>query len=292
MDNIQSYGINVVRVPFSWRNLQDADGNWYKDTSGNIDFSRFDWVVQEAAKRHIYVIFDYHIWPGEQKNYGDICEAGEPGLAQRAQSAAIWGALAQHFKGNGTVAAFDLINEPTGSNDFYAAHRAFYAAIRAQDPERMLVAEWVNTADFPKLGWTNIMCSGHYPASTKAKFDSFLAELPKHTDYSTTVPCYVGEWICDVGSNADQNAVDMTEALDRLGWCWTTWTYKTVNMGGWGLFDYTNSLRYNLATDPSDSILKQWQTELTQWQNPALPKNYYLNTSVIKALQQIGGGTE
>ena len=24
LDNIQSYGFNVLRVPFSWRNLQDA----------------------------------------------------------------------------------------------------------------------------------------------------------------------------------------------------------------------------------------------------------------------------
>ncbi len=286
MDNISSYGFNLIRVPFSWRNLQDASGNWYRDADGGIDFSRFDWVVQEAAKRGIYVIFDYHIWPGQQKDYGSICQAGEPGATQRAQSAAIWSQVARHFRGNGTVAAFDLINEPTGSNDFYDAHRAFYAAIRAEDPKRMLVAEWVNTADFAKLGWTDTICSGHYPAGNQADFNKFLAELPKHNEYSTTLPCFVGECKSDDSKDVTQNAADMTLVMDRLNWSWATWTYKTVNEGGWGLFDYDDSLRYDLSKDTYESILSLWQNGLTQWENPPQPKNYYLKSDIISGLQQ------
>ncbi len=286
LDNISSYGFNLIRVPFSWRNLQDAQGNWYKDSQGNIDFSRFDWVVQEAAKRGIYVIFDFHVWPGQQQNGGDICQAGEPGNTQRIQSAAIWSALAAHFKGNGTVAAFDLINEPTGSNDYYDAHRAFYAAIRGADPNRMLVAEWVNTADFSGLGWTNTMCSGHYPAGNKADLATFVANLSAHPEYSTVFPCYVGECKSDDTSNVTQNAADMTQGFDHLGWAWTTWTYKGVNVGGWALFDYDGSLNYNLTTDSYSSILTKWTASLSQWQNPANPINYYLKTDIIAGLQQ------
>ena len=284
-DNIRSYGFNLIRVPFSWRNLQDADGKWYRDAQGNIDFSRFDWTVQEAAKRGIYVVFVYHIWPGQQKNYGDICQAGEPGNTQRAASVQLWSEIAKHFKGNGTVAAFDLINEPTGSNDHYAAHRAFYAAIRAQDPERMLAAEWVNTADFAGLGWTNTLCSGHYPAGNKADFETFLHKLPDHNEYSTTLPCFVGECKSDDSQNAMQNAVDMTQAMNRLGWAWATWTYKTVNMGGWGLFDYDGSMNYNLSTDSYGALLAKWQTGLTLWQDSNRPHNYSLKNDIIQGLQ-------
>ena len=286
MDNIQSYGFNLIRVPFSWRNLQDAGGQWHRNAQGGIDFSRFDWVVQEAAKRGIYVTFDFHIWPGQQQNGGTISQAGEPGNTQRIQSAAIWSALAKHFKGNGTISAYDLINEPTGSNDNYAAHRAFYAAIRTEEPNRMLMAEWVNTADFPKLGWTNTMCSGHYPAGNKAEFDKFLGNLASHNEYSTTLPCLVGECKSDDSSNATQNAADMTQAMDRLDWAWTTWTYKTVNMGGWGLFDYNDSVKYDLAKDSYAMILTKWTAGLSQWQNPALPTNYYLKTDIINGLRQ------
>ncbi len=286
MDNLQSYGFNLIRVPFSWRNLQDANGNWYLNAHGGIDFSRFNWVVQEAAKRGMYVIFDYHVWPGQQQDYGIICQAGEPGATQRNQSAAIWSALAQHYKGNGTVAAFDLINEPTGSNDYYDAHRAFYSAIRAQDPKRMLVAEWVNTADFAGLGWTNIVCSGHYPCGNKAEFNTFLAALPQHTEFSTTLPCFVGECKSDDSSNVTQNAADMTQGFNSLNWAWATWTYKTVNQGGWGLFDYYGSLGYNLSTDSYSTILSQWTTGLSQWQDPTQPTNYYLKTDIISGLSQ------
>ena len=286
MDNIRSYGFNLIRVPFSWRNLQDADGNWYRDAQGGIDFSRFDWVVQEAAKRDIYVIFVLHLWPGQQKNYGDICQGGELGAAERTQASSIWSALTKHFRGNGTIAAYDLINEPTGSNDFYAAHRAFYAAIRTQEPERMLVAEWVNTGDFPKLGWTDTMCSGHYPAGSNAEFAKFMAELPKHNEYSTTLPCFVGEAKSEDTGNVAGNAADMTRSFDRVGWGWAVWTYKTVNQGGWGLFDYTGSVSYNLEKDTYDKILETWTVGLTRWQNPASPSSYYLKSEIIAGLKQ------
>ena len=286
MDNIQSYGFNLIRVPFSWRNLQDAQGNWYKDAQGNTDFSRFDWVVQEAAKRGIYVIFDYHVWPGQQQNGGSISQAGEPGNTQRIQSAAIWSALATHFQGNGTIAAFDLINEPTGSNDYYDAHRAFYAAIRAADPNRMLVAEWVHTNEFSGLGWTNTMCSGHYPAGNKAGLSTLVASLSTPAEYSTLFPCFVGEYKSNDNGSATQDAADISQGFDHLGWAWTTWTYKTVNMGGWGLFDYDGSMYYNLATDSYSSLLTKWTTGLSQWQNPASPVNYYLKTDIISGLQQ------
>ncbi len=72
LDLIQSWGFNVIRVPFHWRNLQRADGQWIRDARGGIDFSRMDWVVEEASKRRMYVIFDFHVWPRqmEKDQYG------------------------------------------------------------------------------------------------------------------------------------------------------------------------------------------------------------------------------
>ena len=300
-DNVKSYGFNLVRVPIDWRNLQDANGNWYLDANGNIDFSRYDWIVQEAAKRGIYVIFDLHVWQGEQTgnitvmqngqpvslptSYGSICQAGEPGNTERTNMAALWSAISAHFKGNGTIAAFDLINEPSGSNDYYDAHRAFYSAIRGADPNRVCIAEWVANTDFPGLGWTNIMCSGHYPGGNQSDINTLFAILPIHNEYSTTIPCYVGEFkSADAGTDT-QDATALTEGMDDLGWAWSVWTYKTVNYGGWGLFDYNGSVTYNVATDSAASLLNVWQTQLTAWQNPANPVNYYLESSIIAGLQ-------
>src|SRR4051794_29829610 len=49
LDAIKSYGCNLLRVPFHYRTLQDAQGNWRRDASRkNVDFSRMDWIVTEA----------------------------------------------------------------------------------------------------------------------------------------------------------------------------------------------------------------------------------------------------
>jgi hypothetical protein len=129
-----------------------------------------------------------------------------------------------------------------------------YTAIRTQEPEQMLTAEWVNTAEFPKLGWTKTLCSGHCPAGNKVDFDKFVAELPKHNEYSTLLPCFVGECKSDDSSHVTQNAADMTETMNRLHWSWATWTYKTVNAGGWGLSDYDDLVKYKLRTDPESTL--------------------------------------
>lgn len=72
LDLIRTWGFNLVRVPFSYRTLQDAEGKWRRCPDGAIDFARMDWVVHEAGRRGMYVIFDLHVWPRqlEKGNYG------------------------------------------------------------------------------------------------------------------------------------------------------------------------------------------------------------------------------
>ncbi len=44
IDTIKSLGFNFMRVPFGWRNLQNQEQQWYLDSLGHIDFTRFDWM--------------------------------------------------------------------------------------------------------------------------------------------------------------------------------------------------------------------------------------------------------
>lgn len=46
---------------------------------------------------------------------------------------------------------------------------------------------------------------------------------------------------------------------------WTKWTYKTINMGGWGLFDYYASMSFNLFVDSYESLTVKFKNGLTQW---------------------------
>ena len=290
LDNIQSYGFNVIRVPFGYRNLQDADGKWKRDAKSNIDFSRMDWVVKEAAKRGIYVVFDLHVWPRqlEKDGYGLPSRWSADGIAVRARMAELWGVVAKHYKGNGHVAAFDVINEPEGS-PYNAPHHAFYDAIRAQDPERMVIEEWVAYAGLPKENWTNVVWSDHYPGDKKPgtpeeRITAYEqgAEISAHPEVQC--PIFMGEIKAPQDTIAAASA--LAQALNQRGWSWAVWTYKAVNQGGWALFNYNNSARYNLATDSYETLLARWQTQLTQWQDPTKPANYTLNMALIDGYKQ------
>ena len=279
LDRIKSYGFNVIRVPFGYRNLQDAQGNWKRDAKGGIDFSRMDWVVREAGQRGIYVIFDLHIWQGEKEKYPRISR-NEPGSAEdRARAVALWSEVAQHFKGNGAIAAFDLINEPEGC-PWDAMQRAMYEAIRKQDPERVIIGEAMWYTNFSDKYWTNAVWSSHYPVDDKpGTVEEKVARWEKAqgiTDHpEVPAPIFIGEMKAPEDTVA--SAAELAEAMNKRGWSWAVWTYKGVNVGGWASVNYYASARYDLAKDSYEALLAKWKTDLTRWQDPAQPVNYYLS---------------
>ena len=87
LDVIQKYGCNVLRVPFGYRTLQDAGGNWKRVAKRAIDFSRMDWIVKESQARGMYIIFVLHTWPGD---YHAISRDTPEGKQSRSKMAALW----------------------------------------------------------------------------------------------------------------------------------------------------------------------------------------------------------
>ena len=283
LDRIQGYGFNLIRVPFGYRNLQDAKGEWKRDAAGEIDFSRLDWVVREAGQRGIYVILDLHIWQGQKEKYARISR-NEPGSEEdRAHAVALWTEIAKHFKGNGAIAAFDLINEPEGCPGD-AMQRAMYEAIRRQDPERVIIGESMWYTNFSDKYWTNAVWSAHYPVDRKpGTVEEKVARWEQAqgiTDHpEVPAPIFIGEMKAPEDTAA--SAFALAQAMNRRGWSWAVWTYKGVNVGGWASFNYDASVKYDLAKDSYESLLAKWTTDLTRWQDPAQAAtaqaaNYYL----------------
>jgi hypothetical protein len=192
LDLIQSWGFNLIRVPFSHRTLLDAEGNWRRRPDGTIDFSRMDWVVDEAGRRGIYVIFDLHVWPRqlEQGQYGLPSRWSDEGKVVREQMRKLWSEVARHYKDNGIIAGFDVINEPEGS-PWNAPHHAFHDAIREQDPDRMVIVEWSGYSNTPKEFPRNTVYSDHYAFKDAASLEKYLGTLRDHPDVK--VPVFLGE---------------------------------------------------------------------------------------------------
>lgn len=278
LDIIRSWGFNCIRVPFSWRNLQDANGNWTLKPDGSIDFGKLDWVVQEAGKRGIYVVLDFHYWPRQQEsgNYGLPSRWTTDGGIVRSQMAAIWTEVAKHFKGNGAIAGFDVINEPEGS-PWNAPHHAGQDAIMAQDPERVVIFEWSgynNTfPEFAAGGNKSVMYSDHYEFNDQASFDGYKASIDAGP---VKVPLFLGEM--KPGADTTAGAKWLADTMDTAGYHWCIWTYKGVSIGGWAAFDYYTQLRYNLTSDSFDSILDKWTNGISSWyRNSSAPVNSYWN---------------
>ncbi len=270
LDLIQSWGFNLIRVPFSYRTLQDAEGTWKRQPDGTIDFSRMDWVVHEAGRRGIYVIFDLHVWPRqlEQGKYGLPSRWSDEGKAVRERMQKLWAEVAKHYKGNGIIAGFDVINEPEGS-PWNAPHHAFHDAIREQDPDRMVIVEWSGYSNTPKEFPKNTVYSDHYAFKDANSLEKYLGSLRVHPEVK--VPVFLGEM--KAGKDDAESARWMADAMNKEGWSWAVWTYKGVNVGGWAAFNYDASMRYDLSTDSYESLLEKWERGLTQWQHPEKPKN-------------------
>jgi len=278
LDRIQSYGFNLIRVPFGYRNLQDAAGQWHRNAKGEIDFSRLDWIVREAGKRGIYVILDYHIWQGRKEGYSTISRLQPGGDEQRAKAAIVWAAVARHFKGNGAVAAFDLFNEPEGSPGD-TLQRVSYEALRKEDPQRIVIGEAMYYTNFNDMYWTNAAWSSHYPGDkASGTVENRIASWEKANKIADNpgvpAPIFIGEMKSP--EDTVQSASDLVQAMAKRDWSWAVWCYKAVNVGGWASFDYYgDSVKYDSAADSYDDLMKLWSTRLKQWQYPAQPRNYY-----------------
>lgn len=273
LDKIAEWGFNLIRVPFGYRNLQDAAGNWRRNARGEIDFARLDWVVKEAARRGIYVILDLHIWPGERESYSLISRHVDGSNEARARSAAIWREVARHFRGVGAIAGFDLINEPEGSPGD-AVQRAFTDAIRAEDPERIVIGESMGYTNFRDPYWRNSIWSAHYPEDKEpGTLDEKLTRWAKKAGITddVAVPVFIGEM--KAPEDTKESAAGLAEAMNKRGWHWAVWCHKAVNQGGWAAFNYNQSLRYDLGRDNFDVLLAKWSTDLVAWHDPAKPAN-------------------
>lgn len=266
LDLIRDWGFNSVRVPISYRTLQAPRGDSLGRAGGKIDFSLMDWLVREAGRRGLYVIFDLHVWPDQQEQYDRI---GRPeGAAILKAMAELWTQVALHYKGEGTIAAFDLINEFPGA---WGVQQALAAAVRNADASRLLVIEGFSLQEFLELQrkgvFENTIYSDHIYRDTPVTSGQVSDYLQQFI--AAAVPVYIGEF-----QPADFPGA--TAAMDALGLSWSTWTYKTVDMGEWGIFNYYSNLRTDIQGDSYATIMDRWSTDLTKWQRPG-PPNYFMN---------------
>lgn len=285
-DNCVALGINCIRLPIWYMNLVDFNGNYLSNA-----FSRIDWFVQEAGERGLYVILDMHGAPGSQNGSdhsgidgGDNKEAasqfffGSNAYNNQQLYYDIWYRIAQRYKGNPTVAGYDLLNEPyctyrynssypesTLHSMLWDIYNNAYNVIRSVDPDHVIIMEatwdpW-DLPDPSDYNWTNVMYEYHnyfyndYDNANGGQVQSMRNKVDNIINQNYNVPSYMGEFCFMNNTSAWQQGLQL---LNDSGLSWTTWSYKvTSNNGNWGLY-HQNVTPANVSTDSEATIRSRW----------------------------------
>jgi len=303
MDYLLNLGINTIRLPIYYRLLQHEDGTWVTNSSGQIDFSQIDRLVNDCADRGIYVLLDLHGAPGAQnkerhsgrKNFNKLFDNSTEGETYRKRTIELWQVIAQHYKNNKTICGYDLLNEPAEPKDSFSKeglwklYDLIYKAIRNVDKNHMIIMEgiwdWEALPSPASMGWENVIYQFHYYhvldnkelQAQKDFIDQKIREgRIKQSEYQ--VPVMIGEFTCL--SYAPTWAYYL-ENFNREKWSWTLWTYKSYpSPYEWGLLNYSGPKGDlpEFKTDSFDSLLSKLS-------NYATLDHYLSNDTLVELIK-------
>lgn len=270
---IEKLGFNCVRVPFWYRNFMREDGSWLTENiEDNPGFQKLDWLLETCEKHGIYVILDLHGAPGGQSMNHSTGKAGRNLLYTEEEnlqaSEGLWRAIAERYKDNPTVAAYDLLNEPQNNGDYSgenawpaesteavkqtnSVYARLYDAVRSVDQNHMISFEGIwSTSVLPnpkEFDYENMLYQLHLYDTDRGIIKYRVNELKK-IRRKWDVAVLIGEF---------NNHAEEAFACDLYGKndiSYVKWTYKTFNTGGsWGVFN-NNCGRINIKTASYEEI--------------------------------------
>ena len=273
LDTIKKLGLNFVRVPVFWEVLLNRKG-LLKDNA----FDRLDWVVEECRKRDMYVIIDLHGAPG---GHSDGYQTGgtlgsnllwtDPTCLE--WTIVIWQTIAPHFRGNATVLAYDLLNEPVadpkGKYSNSSMYDLLYQRVREVDPDHIIMMGAFYNFDYlcdpDDYGWTNVVYQTHHYMSDnrgdengqRGFMEGQLSYVRKYQQL-WNVPVYPGEynfWNHPMVWN------DWLSGLNSYGMMWSSWTYKNIDsdpVNSWGIYVNNTAPTPDLRVDTPEQICAKW----------------------------------
>ncbi len=264
LDEMRSWGMTCIRVPFWYLTVVETNGAWRSDA-----FTHLDWIVNEAWKRGIYTILDFHGLPGGDCPWASCGEVQSSGqffnvYSDQVEGASIWYNIAAHFNGNPGIAAYDLLNEPNSSPNSGALWNIynwyFYTMSGAPDPNHTIQLEgnwdWSTLPNPSSYGWSNVAYHQHaYAFGANGTYDPTTAQvdgaawgaISSFLNYqSCNIPDYLER---SSPSNSDTNSFLYEHAVfNAYGVGWANWTWKAE--GGVG-DNWADTVPYNWPSVPN-----------------------------------------
>jgi len=228
---IAAAGFDVVRVPLNHRDFACA---------GSPGWAVLDRLLGWCDAHHVYAVLELHSAPGGQtKFFISDPEAVRLWDSAEAQdrTVALWGALAKRYAGRAIVAGYDLLGEPMPprGRDLVDLDRRIAAAIRAVDPDHLLIVEGTDYArDFSMFQAPldpNMVYSFHlytWFGDDRARRLAGYAKVAA----AQGVPMWCGEF----GENTLPmlaSTLDLFDAQTPPLAGWAFWTWKRTAASGW-----------------------------------------------------------
>lgn len=100
-DEIKAWNCNIVRIPVSPRSWREFGRDKF--------FGLIDRAISLAKQRDMYIVIDWH-------SIGNLHEElfqGDSRKTTKKETLAFWAAVAKRYKGENTIAFYEIFNEPT-----------------------------------------------------------------------------------------------------------------------------------------------------------------------------------
>lgn len=276
LDTMKQLGMNVLRVPFYWEDFMRLDGTMKPD---EVAFKHLDWIINESAKRDMYVILDFHGVPGAACPWHSCGQEGTNHFWSNATyqewTKQIWVRIATRYNGNPAVAAYDLLNEPlvtmgAGENSSQIAQKMsvyndLYQAVRAVDSDHIIVIaaffDWYAAYPPEVYNWSNVIYQVHNYVFddwfnynfNQSEINRWIADFER-IQREWNVPIYTGEFSFDYNNLYEQWLM----RLNDINVSWTNWSYKVRGGGNWGYFNNNIQAIPDLYNDSQATIAQKW----------------------------------
>ena len=157
--SVRDIGMNVIRFNLSYEFFEKDDMPYQYDQEA---WTWLDEQIAWAKEAGVYIILNMHIVPGQMNDNMQL--TADPEDQKRA--VALWGAIAERYKNETTIAGYDLINEPYGITkaEYKRYLQLLVDTIRAVDPNHLIIVEAINLAppQFVLVDDGNVMYDFHF----------------------------------------------------------------------------------------------------------------------------------
>ena len=273
-DNFKELGMSVIRVPFTYMNFYEKinDRNWQLKENC---FDKLDWIIEQCSERGIYVILDLHGAFGSQNGQdhsGEVIDKVEDVIFYNNDNLKqltlnLWKEIANRYKHNPAVAGYDTLNEPgekagTTKSYHWDYYNEIYNSIRSVDTNHIIIFEscW-GANDLPspsKYGWENVVYEFHHyvwNGQQSVDIQKLSANLLVESLKVFKVPIYIGEFTFFELGDAWTYVLDL---FNKNGYHYTSWSYKSNNMGTWGIFNQKGTEKVDVYNNEISDIIRKW----------------------------------